>query len=215
MERVGARVCVVAVAATLSLAAASSSALAEDEPLLASTPGQALSLIVGGKVRIAQVTRDGLASQGVFLTREPGRLGGRVGTEPVDLRFGQGRIGGSVGSGPVALDVSRTRERMKVAGRFGARAVAMELRPTAIHADIGPCSYSLTLMLGRYRGYAFCRGPTQTVELTVPAALLGRSDLEIAAMLTALLTPSQSGQAGDEGGGGDRGQRAHAGRASR
>ena len=196
MKRVAVAAWVVLLVTVIGSAAGSISALAEDEPLLASAPGQALSLIVGRKVRIAQVTRDGLTSPGFYLAGAPDRLDGKLGAEALDLRFGRGRIAGSAGSGAVALEVSRTRERMRVAGTFGARAVAMELRPTAIQAQIGPCWYTMALMLGRYQGHTGCRGPTQSVELTVPASLLGHTDLEIASMLTALLVPEEGVPAG-------------------
>lgn len=76
---------------------------------------------------------------------------------------------------------------MQVAGTFGERSVAMEVRLDSIHAQIGPCWYSLPLITGSYRGSVTCGAQLEPVTLTVPVALVARDDREIAAMLTSLL----------------------------
>ena len=170
----------------LSRAATVSSSTLPREPLLASSPGQTLSFTVGDRVRLANVTRDGLSTEDVSLRLFPGHMRGEVGVESVDFRFEPKRLEGQIGTHRIGLDVLRSGQELQVMGTFGERSVGMEVRLSGIHAQIGPCFYSLPLMLGSYRGYVTCGGQAVPVTLTVPAALVARGDLEIAAMLTAL-----------------------------
>lgn len=153
---------------------------------LASAPGSELSFRVGNDVRIAQITREGLSSDSVSLRRFPGHLRGEVGVESVDLRIEPGRLEGQIGDRRIALDLVHAADALQVMGTFGERSVAMEIRRQGIHAQIGPCWYSLSLMLGTYRGSVACGGQPQPVALSVPVAFVAQDDAGIAAMLTAM-----------------------------
>jgi hypothetical protein len=158
-----------------------------DSPVLISRPNQPLTLVVGGKARVAEVTRAGLAGGDVRLRVSPGELRGHLGTEPIDLRLEPRRVVGTLGDKPVGLDVLRSGQTLEVAGTLGGRPVAMQLRPSGIAARIGPCDYHLSFTLGHYRGFVTCGGAAIPVDLTVPVGLVARDDRELAAMLTALL----------------------------
>lgn len=153
---------------------------------MASSPGQTLTFTVGDRVRIADVTREGLSTKDVSLRLFPGHMQGVVGVASVDFRFEPQRLEGQLGDRQIALDVLRSHNGLEVVGTFGERSVAMEVRPTGIQAQIGPCSYSLPLISGSYQGSVTCGAHLEPVTLTVPVALVARDDLEIAAMLTSL-----------------------------
>lgn len=159
---------------------------AAQAPLLASSPGQVLSFTVGDNVRVANVSREGFAGDGVVLDRSADRLRGRVGTQPVQIRLDPERLDGTIGDHKIALDVWRAGDRLQIAGDFGERTVAMSVSFRDIHAQIGPCWYKLGLVLGTYRGYVSCGGPAEQVQLKVPVSLVARDERELAAMLTAL-----------------------------
>ncbi len=137
-------------------------------------------------MRIADVTREGLSTKDVSLSLSPGHMQGVVGVESVDFRFEPKRLEGQIGDRRIALDVLRSPDGLQVVGTFGERSVAMEVRPSGIQAQIGPCWYSLPLITGSYRGSVSCGAHLEPVTLTVPVALVARDDLEIAAMLTSL-----------------------------
>lgn len=56
-----------------------------DVALLVPTPNQPLTLVVGGKVQIADVSREGMTDSDITLPRFPGRLRGHVGPEPREM----------------------------------------------------------------------------------------------------------------------------------
>jgi hypothetical protein len=159
---------------------------AAETPLLAAKPGQDLSFTVGNNVHVANITREGLSSDGVELRRSADHLRGRVGAEPVDIRLEPERLDGSIGDHKIALDVWRSGDRLQIAGEFGERTVGMSVSLKDLHAQVGPCWYKLTEVLGSYWGYMSCGGPAEQVELKVPVSLVARDDRELAAMLTAL-----------------------------
>ena len=179
---------VLAVAASVGLARAAivSPSTSDRGPLLASSPGNTLTFTVGDRVRIADVTREGLSTKDVSLRLFPGHMQGVVGVESVDFRFEPQRLEGQIGNRRIALDVLRSTNGLQVVGTFGERSVAMEVRLSGIHAQIGPCWYSLPLITGSYQGSVTCGAQLEPVTLTVPVALVARDDLEIAAMLTSL-----------------------------
>ena len=165
----------------------------DQAPLLAATPGGQLTYSAADRVRIADVTRDGITGADLALRRSPGGLSGNVGTDPVDLRLEPNRIDGTVGDRQVGLDVVRKGGTLQVAGMFGDRSLVMEIRHDVIHAQVGPCAYTLPLVLGRYRGAVACGGTPIAVELSLPASLVARDDRELAAMLTAVLDRASAG----------------------
>ncbi len=177
---------VVAGVAAPARAAAVSSPTIVSGPVLAASPGRDLSFTVGDRVRMAHVTREGLSTQGISLREFPGHLQGTVGVESVDFRLEPNRVEGQIGNQPIGLDVWRSPDGLQVAGTFGQRPVAMEMRLTGIHAQVGPCWYSLPFLMGSYRGTVTCGAQVEPVTLSVPVSLAARDDLEIAAMLTAL-----------------------------
>jgi hypothetical protein len=73
----------------------------------------------------------------------------------------------------------------------------MEVRHDLIHAQVGPCAYTLPLVLGRYRGAVACGGTPVAVELSLPASMVVRDDRELAAMLTAVLARAAGGGSSD------------------
>jgi hypothetical protein len=154
---------------------------------LAAQPGDALLLTVGDDASVAHVDRDGLTSQSVDLHRSGTGLEGHVGVASVSLGFGPGRITGQIGDDPVALDVVRVPGALHVMGRFGIRRVAFELAPQVVGGDLGSCFYSLRLQTTDYAGDVTCGGQPQPVQLQIPVALIERSDVELAALLVAVL----------------------------
>ncbi|HVV53121.1 MAG TPA: hypothetical protein VHO06_25915 [Polyangia bacterium] len=156
-------------------------------PVLASRPGQTLTFSVGDSTRVADVTREGFSADGVVVQRAPGRLRGEVGVEPLNVELEPQRVAGTLGDHRVSLDVLRARDGLQIVGSFGARSIAIEVRPSGIHGQVGPCWYSLTRAGADYRGNVSCGGPAEMVDLKVPVSFVARDDRELAAMLTALL----------------------------
>lgn len=155
--------------------------------VLASRPGGTLSFTVGDDVRVFEVSRDALVGDDVELRRYPGHLRGRVGSEPVDLALAPPRITGQLGDHAVSLDMIPVTDGIQVAGRFGAREVVLHVRMQGIDGATGPCAYHLKPMQSRYQGDISCGGEPEQVQLEVPVALVARSDVEVAAMLVAVL----------------------------
>jgi hypothetical protein len=156
--------------------------------VLAAQPGDSLLLVVGDRITTARVDRAGMTSRGVSLKFAGTRLRGQVGGQRVQLEMRGAHINGEIGTLEVSLDVSRLEGALNVTGRFGARAVAEELTPGAVTADIGPCRYVLKFQHMEYAGQVSCGGQPEPVHLRVPAALVARSDVELAALFTALLS---------------------------
>jgi len=155
--------------------------------LLAAEPGQTMSFAVGDRDEVARVDRDGFTSPDIELRRSPNRLRGHVGAESAELVLGPGRITGQIGDSPVSLDVLRSGNRLRIEGQFGSRAIALDIRPGAVAGMAGPCLYDLTLQGAGYRGRVTCGAAPKPVRLRVAAAFVAQSDVEIAAILTALL----------------------------
>ena len=177
---------VVAIVATAPTAAPRSTSSVETR-LLASEPGESMLFAVGDDAQSFHVWREGITGVAVNLRRSPGHLSGNVGSEPVDLVLASPRISGTIGDHAVSLDVLRSDNQMRIVGHFGARAIALDVQMGRIDGDVGPCSYRLPLKSGRYRGQIACGGEPEPVRLDIPVALVARSDVELAAMLTAVL----------------------------
>ena len=105
----------------------------------------------------------------------------------MELELQAARIIGRIGARDIVLDVGRSEGALKVRGKFGARAVSEDLAPTGVTAEIGPCRYDLKFQHMEYWGQVGCGAQPEGVRLRVPAALVARSDVEIAALFTALL----------------------------
>jgi hypothetical protein len=167
--------------------AVSSAPTVVDKPLLVAAPGQTLRYSIAEEVQVADVSRNGLFSAGVTLRKLPGRLDGSVGREPVTMRLEPNRLDGRIGDDPIGLDVVRSGDELRVMGRFGVRAVALEVRSSGIDGQVGPCFFRLGPEQGIYFGQVSCGGPSRQVRLTVPVSLVARPDEELAAMLVSLL----------------------------
>ena len=156
--------------------------------VLAARPGDSLFLVIGDRITTARIDRAGVTSRAVNLRLSGDRIRGRVGGQNVDLVMRGERIDGHIGAREVSLEVGRSAGALKVNGRFGARAVSEELAPSAITAEVGPCRYMLKFQRNEYSGQVGCGGQPEGVRLTVPAALVARRDVELAALFTALLS---------------------------
>ncbi len=184
----------------LALAVLSSAPLAAEElkppvevssvadRVLAARPGDSLFFVIGDRIITARVDRAGMSSRGVTLRLSGDRLRGQVGGQRVDLELRSEHIRGKIGLLDVALEVGRLQGALKVTGRFGARAVSEELTPGAVTAEVGPCRYVLTFQHLEYAGQVGCGGQPEPVHLRVPATLVARRDIELAALFTALLS---------------------------
>ena len=157
------------------------------ERALSSRPGDSLLLIVGDRITVARIDRLGVSSRGVHLQLVGTHVHGEVGGQRVTLDLGERRIEGQVGAKEVVLDVSREGTAVKVSGRFGARGVAQALSPTSVTAEIGPCRYFLSFQHNEYAGQVGCGGDPEPVHMRVPASLVARGDVELAALFTSLL----------------------------
>jgi hypothetical protein len=155
---------------------------------LAAQPGDSLLLVIGDRITTARVDRGGISSRGLNLRLSGDRLRGRAGGQRVDLQMHAEQVRGHIGNLEVALEVGRSEGALKVTGRFGARAVSEELTPGAVTAEVGPCRYVLKFQHLEYSGHVGCGGQPEPVHLRVPAALVARSDVELAALFTALLS---------------------------
>jgi hypothetical protein len=156
--------------------------------VLAAQPGDALLFVVGDRITTARVDRTGLTSRGVSLRLAGTRMRGQVGGQRVQLEMRGGHISGEIGAVAVALDVVRADGALKITGRFGTRAVAEDLTPGQVTAEVGPCRYVLKFRQREYLGEVGCGGQPEPVQLRVPATLVARGDVELAAMFTALLS---------------------------
>jgi hypothetical protein len=154
---------------------------------LAAQPGDSLLLIVGDRITVARVDRAGVWCRDVRLRLDGERLRGRVSGQNVELDMSDGRVSGKIAAQAVSLLVARADGALRVTGRFGARAIDEELTPRAISAEIGPCRYELRLGRNEYGGQVSCGGQPEGVRLRVPATLAARGDVELAALLTAIL----------------------------
>jgi hypothetical protein len=155
--------------------------------VLAASPGDVMTLTVGDEAHAFTVSREGLRGEGIELRAFPGHLRGHVGRESVDMSLASPRITGLIGDREISLDMLPARQGLRVAGRFGAREVALTARPEQIDGAIGPCLYRMRLSNGTYAGDVACGGEPVHVVLDVPAALVARPDVELAAILVALL----------------------------
>jgi len=156
--------------------------------VLAARPGDSLLLVIGDRIITARVDRTGMSSRGVNLRLSGDRLRGQMGGQRVDLEMRSERIRGHIGNLEVALEVGRSEGSLKIKGRFGARAVEEDLTPGAVTAEVGPCRYVLKFQHVEYAGQVGCGGQPEPVHLRVPATLVARSDVENAALFTALLS---------------------------
>lgn len=156
--------------------------------LLEAAPGEVVQYSVGDRTVIARVTPEGMTSGDVTLRRFRERLSGSVGVDPIEVRLEPTRLDGHIGNDPIGLDVVRSGDSLQIMGRFGFRSVALQVEPSTIYGQVGPCWYKLTLQAGSYVGQVKCGGQPRPVRLTVPASLVARPDTEVAAMLTALLS---------------------------
>ena len=97
------------------------------------------------------------------------------------------QVTGRIGGRPILLDVARADQSLTISGQFGARAIALHLNVRALGGDIGPCRYALEFRRDKYLGQVGCGGEPAAVQLRVPAALVARGDVELAAMLTTFM----------------------------
>lgn len=155
---------------------------------LAAQPGDSLLLVIGERIIAARVDRLGMSCRGVNLRFFGDRLRGQIGGQHVDLELRGEHIRGKIGTLEVALEVGRSEGALRVKGRFGARAVSEDLTPGAVTAEVGPCRYVLKFQHAEYAGQVGCGGQPEPVHLRVPATLVARSDVELAALFTALLS---------------------------
>jgi hypothetical protein len=156
--------------------------------VLAAHPGDSLLLVIGDRITTARIDRAGISGRGLTLRLSGDRLRGRIGGESVDLEARGEHVRGRIGTREVNLAVGRAGAALKVTGRFGARAVLEDLTPAAVNAEVGPCRYVLTFQRTEYAGHVGCGGQPEVVRLRVPAALVARGDVELAAFFTALLS---------------------------
>jgi hypothetical protein len=154
---------------------------------VAAQPGDSLLLIVGDRITVARVDRARVWCRDVRLRLDGEHLRGRVSGQSVELEMNEARVSGKIGSQPVSLVVERFDGALRVRGRFGARAIDEALTPRAISAEIGPCRYELRLARNEYEGQVTCGGQPEGVRLRIPATLAARGDVELAALLTAIL----------------------------
>jgi hypothetical protein len=157
------------------------------ERALSARPGDSLFLTVGDRITVARVDRMGVSSRGIHLQIAGARVHGDIGGQRVTLDLGDRRIEGQIGANDVLLDISRDGATVKVSGRFGARGIAQELNPNSVTAEIGPCRYLLRFQHNEYAGQVGCGGDPEPVHLRVPASLVARGDVELAALFTSLL----------------------------
>jgi hypothetical protein len=144
-------------------------------------------LVVGDQVREARVDRVSLAGRALVLKRWGSKLSGRLATQNLELGLNPDQITGRIADRPVQLDVVRADESLTVSGRFGARAISLHLNVRAVTGEIGPCRYNFEFRRKEYAGRVDCGGEPTAVRLRIPAALVARGDVELAAMLTAFL----------------------------
>jgi hypothetical protein len=155
--------------------------------VLSAQPGDSFLLVIGDRITTARIDRMGISSRGVNLRLTGDKLRGQIGGQRVDLEMHQERIRGHIGLLEVSLEVGRSERALKITGRFGARAVSEDLTPGAVTAELGPCRYVLRFQKTEYAGQVGCGGQPEGVRLRIPAALIARSDVELAALFTALL----------------------------
>ena len=98
-----------------------------------------------------------------------------------------GRSERAESASPSPLPTSRADQSLTISGQFGARAIALHLNVRALGGDIGPCRYALEFRRDRYLGQVGCGGEPAAVQLRVPATLVARGDVELAAMLTTFM----------------------------
>jgi hypothetical protein len=155
---------------------------------LAARPGDSQFLVIGDRSTNPRIDRAGLTGRGINLRLSGDKARGQIGGQNVDLVIRGERIDGHVGAREVSLEVGRLQGALKVTGRFGSRAVSEDLTPSAITADVGPCSYLLRFQRSEYSGQVNCGAQPEGVRLRVPATLVARRDVELATLFTALLS---------------------------
>jgi hypothetical protein len=156
--------------------------------VLAARPGDSLFLVVGDRITTARIDRAGISSRGINLRLSGDKIRGQVGGQNVELVMHGEHIDGHIGPREVSLQVGRSQGALRVTGHFGARAVSEDLTPGGIAAEVGPCRYVLGFQRGEYSGQVNCGAQPEGVRLRVPAALVARRDVELAALFTAFLS---------------------------
>jgi hypothetical protein len=155
--------------------------------ILCARPGNTILFIRGDQIVEARVDRVTLTSGSLRLKRWGSTLRGRLASQNLELSLGQGHVTGHIADRPILLEVARADTSLNVSGQFGARAISLHLSARVLSGDIGPCSYDLQFRNDEYAGRVSCGAAPAAVSLRVPAALIARSDVELAAMLTAFL----------------------------
>jgi hypothetical protein len=158
-----------------------------EERALAARPGDSLFLIVGDRITVARIDRACVTSRGVRLELAGTHVRGELGGQRVALELGPRRVEGHVGERDVSMDVARGDAALNVEGRFGARGISLHLSPASVIAEVGPCRYALKFQHNEYQGQVGCGGDPVGVRLRVPASLVARGDVELAALFTSLL----------------------------
>jgi hypothetical protein len=155
--------------------------------VLAARPGDSLFFVVGDRITIARIDRGGINSRGIHLQLAGARMSGEVGGQRVALDLGPRGVAGHIGASEVSLEVARGDAFLNVEGRFGARRISLHLSPVSVAADVGPCRYSLQFQRNEYAGQVSCGSDPEPVHMRVPATLVARGDVELAALITSLL----------------------------
>jgi hypothetical protein len=126
----------------------------------------------------------------VALRGSAGRLRGVVGSRTVELLLAPPNIAGTLGGQRVSLEVTPTQDGLRAVGQLGLGQVSFDAGPQRIFGRVGGCSFRLSLQQASYHGEAECPGRSQRVRLEVPSALVGRDEVELAALLVLILEES-------------------------
>jgi hypothetical protein len=151
------------------------------------SPGPSLQMrTIGASSELALVDW-GVVGSRVHLRTTPRGYSGLVDNEHADLYAEGGRIVGSVGSRPIDLHFHLRDDRIQVNGLFGGRLGRLAATRDAVMAAIGPCSYYLHAVDGRYRGWRAC-GTRYPAELELPLAFAQLPEHRRAMLLLLLLS---------------------------
>ena len=158
----------------------------EGRPIVAQ-PGTSVASEIGDPLNTAYVERDRLESVDVVLRRHHAPYQGRIGHQRMEITMEGSHIGGLIGDRPISLRAERARGHLHVDGMFGARAIALTVHPPSLRGKVGPCRYDLSVPRDSYEGHVFCGGYPRRMSFTLPVALAARGDVELSALLAALL----------------------------
>jgi hypothetical protein len=149
------------------------------------------SLRTEGHSVVARVDARAISSADLNLGRygrpDGSELRGTAFGKPVSLDVRAGEATGIIGGAPTNLTITREGSTLRLQGLVRGQISDFRLDHASAAGTIGACAYELARAGDVYEGRRSCRGPTEYVNLRMPATFARWRDEERAAALAILM----------------------------